>query len=305
MICCRPVWALALSAWSCQAAGSSLGLVTADGEFKLNQSSVRGNATLTEGALVETLAVPSQLKLQGGATLRLDAGSSARVYADRVAVESGSGEWSAASGTVTFEALTLRVAAEEQSSARFRLASAKTVQLSASRGRFRVMNAQGTLISRLEPGLALAFEPQLADSGSAPSSFIGCIVKKDSKWMLYEPTLKLLVELNGQSAQVAREWGNRVQANGTSLAGSQTAGRHVMTVTTVTHIEAGGCEEMARLAGAEVPAKSTAAPAATSKPPVTPRTEGLSAGTKYGIIAAVVGGGAVAGIAAAGGKRSR
>ena len=293
-------------------AASSLGLVTSDGEFKLNQASVRGNATLTEGALVETLASPSRLRLEGGSVMRLDAGSRARVHADRVTVEAGSGEWTAAAASagapVSLEALTLRVAADGQASARFALDSSKAVQLSASHGRFRVLNAQGTLISRLEPGLALAFEPQAGAGPLAPSSFIGCILKKDTKWVLYEPTLKLIVELRGQAAAVEREWGNRVQANGTSPTAGQPEGRQLINVTTITRIDLGGCQEMAKLAGAELPpAPATVAPE-TARPPSTPgpaRAEGMSAGAKYGIIAAVVGGGAVAGIAAASGKRSR
>jgi hypothetical protein len=171
-----------------------------------------------------------------------------------------------------------------------------------------VLNAGGTLVSRLEPGLALAFEPQSAPGAQALSSFIGCVVKKDGKWMLYEPVLKLLVELRGQPALVESEWGNRVQANGTAATSGQATDRQVMTLTTITRIEAGGCEEMARLAAAELPA-APPAPAPATRPatpgPETAGRGGMSAGTKYGIIAAVAGGGAAAGIAAAAGKRSR
>ena len=319
----RPFLTLLLTAtsiWSAASTTHSLGLVTADGDFKLNQAVVRGNATLTgDDALVETLAVPSRISLRGGATLRLDAGSAARIHIGRVTVERGSGEWNAAGGPDALEALTLRIAAEPgaSASARFLLASGNTVQLSASRGRFRVMNAHGTLVSRLEPGLALAFAPQQGlDGAMAPSSFIGCIVNKNSKWILYEPALKLIVELRGQSSTVEREWGNRVQINGTSPTSGQPEGRQLMNVTSVTRIEVGGCEEMATAAGAQLPAQPAAAPAASTtsptgastRPPVIPTrgaAEGMSAGTKYGIVAAVVGGGAVAGIAAASGKRSR
>ncbi len=312
----RPFLTLLLVAplvWS--APSTSLGLVTADGDFKLNQSVVRGNATLAgDDALVETLAVPSRISLRGGATLRLDAGSLARVHRGLVTVERGSGEWNAV-GNDALEALTLRIAAEPgpSASARFLLASGKTVHLSASRGRFRVTNAHGTLVSRLEPGLALAFAPQQGlDGPMAPSSFIGCVVNKDSKWILYEPTLKLVVELRGQAGAVEREWGNRVQINGTSPTSGQPEGRQLMNVTTVTRIEVGGCEEMAKAAGAQLPVQPAAPAASTpptgpaTRPPAVPtRVEGMSAGTKYGIVAAVVGGGAVAGIAAASGKRSR
>lgn len=294
------------------AAAPSLGLATSTGEFKLNGAQVRGNATLLEGALVETLGAPSRLRLTGGAQVALNAGSRARVHAGRVVVEAGSGEFQSAAGqSIALEALSLRVAAEGPAAARARFALAaggSALQLSSAAGRFRVLNAQGTLISRIDPGLALAFEPQAGTGPAMPSSFIGCVVSKDNKWMLYDPTVKMLVELRGQTSLVEREWGNRVQANGTSPTAGQPQGRQVMDVTTITRIEVGGCEEMAKAAEAQLPARPAAAPVT---PPVitgggATTGGGMSAGTKYGIIAGVVGGGAVAGIAAAsGGGRSR
>ncbi|MCC6536894.1 MAG: hypothetical protein IT162_05055 [Bryobacterales bacterium] len=308
------VLVLAFAQTTPAASSSSLGLATSAGEFKLNGAQVRGNATLLEGTVVETLGTPSRLKFAGGSQLALHAGSRARVHAGRVVVEAGSGEFQAAADqTMALEALSLRVAAEGRapSRARFAVAAGGTaLQLSAASGRFRVMNAQGTLISRIDPGLALAFEPQAGAGPAMPSSFLGCVVNKDSKWMLYDPTVKLLVELRGQASLVEREWGNRVQANGTSPTAGQPQGRQVMDVTTITRVEVGGCEEMAQAAGAQLPARApVAAPAAA--PPVVSggggaTSGGMSAGTKYGIIAGVIGGGAVAGIAAAsGGDRSR
>ena len=285
-----------------------LGLATADGDFKLNNAVVRGNATLSEGAVIETLRVPSQVKLAGGSVLRLDAHSRVRVHGDRVVVESGSGELRP-SAAYAFESRTLRVEPETAARLRFALAPGSgegPVQLAAASGRMRVLNSSGTLLSRLEPGIALAFEPQVqAPGASAPSSFIGCVLKKDAKFMLYDPTLRILIELRGSAAAVEREWGNRVQANGTSPATGQPQGRQVMDVTTVTRIEAGTCVEIAKALGGEVPAPS--AVTAPARTPGAVEGGGMSAGTKYGVIAAVVGGGAVAGIAAAAGgdKRSR
>ncbi len=317
MVAYRAGLVLVLALAQTAAAAPALGLATSPGEFKLNGAQVRGNATLLDGALVETtLGAPSRLKLAGGAQLALNAGSRARVHADRVIVEAGSGEFHAAAGrAIALEALTLHVAAEGHTAARARFALAAggtALQLAASTGRFRVMNAQGTLISRIDPGLALAFEPQAGTGPAMPSSFLGCVVNKDNKWMLYDPTVKMLVELRGQTSLVEREWGNRVQANGTSPTAGQPQGRQVMDVTTVTRVEVGGCEEMAKAAEAQLPARPAAAPpsntAPASRAPAIPRGagEGMSAGTRYGIVAGAVGGGAVAGIVAAtGGDRSR
>ncbi len=301
------------------AAGGSLGVATAEGPFTVNSALVRGNATLTEGAAVETTMTPSRLNLASGAKVRLDPNSRARVFTDRLVLEKGSGELTA-TRTYAIEARTLRITPETpNSSARVALRADKVVQVASSSGRFRVHNAAGILVSNLDPGLALEFEPQVTGPG-APSSFVGCVLRKDNKFVVYDQTTRMIVELRGTGFE--KEAGNRVQVNGTARAAAQ-GNTQVLDVTSVIRIEQGGCADVAKEIGADTSSPSGAAkPPATPKPAVTPKpaspapastpaakggSTGMSAGTKIAIIGAVAGGGVAAAVVAtqSGSDRSR
>lgn len=74
-------------------AGSpAIGIVTASGSFTLNNSAVYGNATLFDGAKVETGAASSEIALNNGMKLLLAAQSSARVFSNKVVLEKGAGQ---------------------------------------------------------------------------------------------------------------------------------------------------------------------------------------------------------------------
>lgn len=110
------------------AAGGSLGVATAEGPFTVNSALVRGNATLTEGAAVETTMTPSRLNLASGAKVRFDPNSRARVFTDRLVLEKGSGELTA-TRTYAIEARTLRITPETPVRARVALRADKVVQV--------------------------------------------------------------------------------------------------------------------------------------------------------------------------------
>jgi hypothetical protein len=162
--------------------------------------------------------------------------------------------------------------------------------VAALEGRLRVHTAAGILVSNVAAGMALALTPQIAGQ-AAPSSLVGCLLKMDEKWILYDTVARIVVELLGSGFE--KEWGNRVQVNGTARAAAQPAAStvQVLDVTSVTLIEAGGCIEVARIIGARLPPAETAAP----QPPVVtaprpPAGGGMSAGTKVAIIGGAAGG---------------
>ena len=72
---------------ACFAASTAIGLVVANGSFQLDQSSVRGSATLFDGNVIETNVTSSQLQLNNGVSLRLAAETRAMLCSRR----SGSG----------------------------------------------------------------------------------------------------------------------------------------------------------------------------------------------------------------------
>jgi len=286
------------------AAGPNLGVATAEGAFTVNSATVRGNATITEGASIETTMSPSRLSLSTGARFRLDPNSRARIFTDRVVLEKGSGELTATK-TYAIEARSLRITPDvPNAKARVALRDEKVVQVASSSGRFRVHNAAGILVSNLDPGLALEFEPQVGGPG-APSSFVGCVLRKGGKFIIYDQTTRMIVELRGTGFE--KEVGNRVQANGTARATTAQATTQTLDVTSIVRIEQGGCSDIAREIGADPVSQPTTAgrPAGPASP--SGQGGGMSAGTKVAIVAAIAGGGAAAAVVAtqSGDNRSR
>jgi hypothetical protein len=276
------------------ASGPVLGVVSAAGDFRVNSSTVSGNATLFDGALVETARFPSRIRLESGTRIQLSPNSRARVFQDRLILEKGYSDF-AAPGKYRIVARTLAISpATKDAVARVALHGAKMVQVAAAKGAVRVYAASGILVSNVEPGIALDFEPQV-EGPSAPSTFIGCLLRKDGKFILYDQTTRMIIELRGTGFE--KEWGNRVQVNGTASSSSQPEGGtvQVLDVTSITRIGEGGCEPVAEAIRAELPPAPAKPPASKPAPP--PRT-GMSAGTKVAIAAAVIGGGVGGAVAA-------
>lgn len=70
-------------------AAPAIGIVTASGHFSVGGSQVWGNATLFDGATVETGSASSQLDLRNGVKVQLGAGSRARIWQNRMDLEKG------------------------------------------------------------------------------------------------------------------------------------------------------------------------------------------------------------------------
>src|SRR5580704_15266813 len=88
--------AMAVSAWA-SPVSPAIGTVTAAGSFRIDRSTVRGNATLFDGSTIETFTAMASLELANG-TVRLAAFSKARVFGDRLSLEKGAGELEHAGG---------------------------------------------------------------------------------------------------------------------------------------------------------------------------------------------------------------
>jgi hypothetical protein len=266
--------------------GAPIGVVTSDGDFLLNDARVSGNATLTDGALVQTAEAPSILRLSHGARLELGRGARAKVFADRLVLEAGYSDIRA-TAKYAIEAASLRIMpASADTAGRVVRQGERVVQVGVAEGSVRVFNAGGVLLANVFPGSPLEFEPQVV-SAAPPSSFAGCLLRKQDKWILYDQTTRIIVELRGTGFD--KEWGNRVQVIGTTDTSAQSeVGAQVVDVSSLTRLAQGGCEGVAGLIGASLP--KTPLPAG----PAPTTGGGMSAGTKVAIVAAV-GGGAGAG----------
>ena len=295
-------------------ADSALGVATTNGDFLIDSAKVSGNATLFDGSLIETSKTPSRLQLTDGVRIALGAGSRARVRADRLELEAGMTEM-ASPGDYQIEAGSFRIIPATPSSA-FRVArSGETaVHVAALSGSLRVYNATGLQLANVFPGTALSFEPQ--ETGAAPpSSFLGCVVKKNDRFVLYDQATRILVELRG-SPRFDEEWGNRVQVIGaTDTSATSSVAAQVMDVTSMTRFGQGGCEAVANAIGGELPGGAASpappvtpqatTPPSPAPPPVPAGSGGMSAGAKVAIVAAIGGAGAAAAVLATQGGDNR
>lgn len=285
---------LAMIVWGGLATGlaaeQSLGIITADGSFRVDDAAVTGNATLTEGVLIETTASSPSLRFDSGARVTLGENARARVYGDRVVLEAGASEVRSAGGFAV-ESNSYRIVPESADAAGYvRRADEATVEVASTQGTLRVFDGRGILLANVVAGGdALAFSLQ-AGGAAPPSSFIGCLVRKGETFILYDQTTRITVELRGDAQQLRQEWGNRVQVIGTTdTTATSEAAAQLVSVSTLTRIGTGGCEPVAQAVGGTLPA---GAPTAPGPPPRTIPSGGggMSAGTKIAIVGGIAAG---------------
>lgn len=157
---------LVMSAPTDSGASSMIGTVMTRGTFRLDSATVRGNATLVEGALLETLQAASEVELNSGARISLAARSKARFFAGRMVLETGEGRLESAVG-YRLEALDLTIRPQTaKASGRVSLSGPNRLLVAAVDGAFRVLNPHGVVVANLTAGNALEFEPQQDASGA-------------------------------------------------------------------------------------------------------------------------------------------
>jgi len=270
-----------------------IGIVTASGDFQLEQARVWGNSTLFEGATIETGAASSQIALRNGVKLQLASDSRARVFAGRLVLEKGAGQLTA---TMKYEidVLGLRVLADPNARVAVKFSGARLIEVATLSGGAQVTGAHGLLAS-LRPGREASFAADDADQ----VTMSGCVLLKNGVLILADEGSGTVVELYG--GDVAKQLGNRVQVTGSvsSRAPRVAGAREILNVTEAKLVAPGGCLGVATRLDA-----STSLQPSTSAPQ-TATHKGLSTGAKVGIVAAIAGGGAAAaGIAASAGKKA-
>jgi hypothetical protein len=210
-----------------------IGTVVAKGTFHLDNATVTGNATLFEGATIETKGAASRMELASGAKVLLSAESKARFYGDHMILEKGEGRLEKAEG-FHFEARGLIVQPETgNASARVALAGVARVEVAALSGSFRVLNARGLLVANIGSGRSLVLEPQAADT---ISKVTGTLRHVNGHYLLTDETTNVTVELAGPG--LSKEVGNRVEVTGgmDPTATPVTDASQFIRVTAVTHL---------------------------------------------------------------------
>jgi hypothetical protein len=186
-----------------------IGTVTAKGSFRVDNSTVAGNATLFEGTMIETKIAGSRMELSLGARVSLGADSKAKFYSDHMVLEKGQGRLEKAEH-FRFEARGLTIQPETGvSSANVSLTGGGRVELAALAGSFRVLNSRGVLVANLASGHALELEPQTVETAS---KLTGTLRTAGGHFLLTDETTNVTVEVAGPG--LAKEVGNRVEVVG-------------------------------------------------------------------------------------------
>jgi hypothetical protein len=238
----------------------SIGVVRSSGDFQVDGSTVRGNATLFEGSTVQTAGAQSNIKLSSGAEIVLAPNSRAQVYKGHV------------------EAATLRISpADTHTVAEIVTQDSSHVSISATQGLVDVRNGAGVLVATVRPGLALAFSAQ-AGGASTATQMGGCLSKKGDKFFLTDATTGVTVELQGPGLGASA--GHQVQISGSMIPGATPAGGASQVIQVVTVSSVG--------AACKVPGAAAAAGG------------GLSGGAIAAIVGGVAVAGTLIGLAVAG-----
>jgi hypothetical protein len=266
---------LSLAAPAVFAATPAIGVAMSDGIILINDTQTPGNATVFDGAILQTRKNWSQVQLKDGAQVRLESESRGTVFRDHVDLQQGSARISDYSANANG----LSVRADAQSSASVTM-KGKVVEVAALTGNVHVFNANGMNVANLLPGRALDLLPQDAGA-STPSTLTGCAVRQNGNVLLKDETSNVTAQLRGGNVRA----GQRVQVTG-SLVPNATPAAGATQVIQVTNVKAvgGSCN-----AGGAAAAGAGAAGAGAAG-------AGAAAGATIGVSTAAIAG---AGVAAA------
>lgn len=285
------------------AASPAIGLVTAEGSFQLDHSSVWRNATLFDGAVVETNVSSSSLQLDNGVRMRLAAKSRARVFESRLVLEKGIGQLESLNYRI--EADSLQVTADKPgATARVQVTGPNRIVVAARQGTVRVSNSEGVLIAKLDSGHAMAFEPQ-ANSTTTVTKVSGILALKDGKFIVVDRVTNVTMQLQG--AGLDKEVGNLVEITGTVDAEAPTvagASQLIDVVKVKRLVKGADALAGAGAAGAGAAGAGAGAAEGAGAGAAAGAAAGAGGGLATGTIVAIVGGvaaaGTVGGLAAAG-----
>jgi len=261
-------------------ASPAIGLAVANGSFQLDQSDVRGNATLFAGSTIETNTTPSEIRLTSGVSARLAAESRARVFDSRLILEKGTGRLNSVNYYI--EADGLQVMPDKNGgSAEVHLAGPNRVIVAAEKGLVLVNNREGVLIARLDRGREMSFEPQ--EAGGTVTRASGILAIKNGQFILVDRVTNVTLQLKGPGLDT--HVGKLVEITGTVDAGPPTVpgASQLVDVTKIS--------PLVKSAAAVGGAAAGGAAAATAG--------GLSTGAVVAIIGGVAAAGTVGGLAAA------
>jgi hypothetical protein len=206
----------------------AIGTLVSAGAFRLNYATVRSNATLFEGAMVESGATKVRLDLASGAGLDLEPESTGRVFVGHLLLERGAAQVVRAARPGTGSDVAFRVESRgltiqsDTSSARGRIAliGERRIEVSALTGSFRVLNSGGMLVAKIAAGKALVLEPQ---SASRSVRITGRLMMRGGQYLLTDETTNVTVEVSGSAStkpDLTKHLSQRVEITGSVRPGA-------------------------------------------------------------------------------------
>lgn len=263
----RTLWKSTVAVLTCgglltlTAAPASIGFVSSSGEFRVDGSSVRGNATVFEGTVIETLTARSTVQF-GGTQMTLLPGSKAKVFHDH------------------FDIANLHIASTaKETLLQVQATSPAHVLIAATNGTAQIRNSEGVLVANVVPGMALALDTQTGGAAGAVT-LRGKLESRNGKFFLTDKTVNMTVEVQGDNLQ--SYVGKTVELNGS-----------VIPDASVTN----GASEVVHATGVKLMAAKAAAAAGSG---AGASAGGVSTGTIMAIAGGVAIAGTVGGLAAAG-----
>jgi hypothetical protein len=264
-------------------ANGPIGFVKATGEFNMDGSETRDNATLFNGSVIETAVSPSHLTLQDGTRVDLGAASRERVFRDHVVLEKGMTQ---VHGGSLYAVLANNLQISSADPFRVAVDQPGTVRVTAMDGAAEVKNASGQLVAMVVRGNSLDFQEANA---SAPSHLTGCLQKVGAVYVLRDTVTNVVLEITG--ADLGKYAGKSVDITGAVDPGATPVegAAQVIRVTNLTPGTGKGCPVNIAKAGAAGTGAAKGGGIA-----------GLSKGATWAIIGGVGTAGVLGGLAAAG-----
>jgi hypothetical protein len=237
------------AALGASAANSSLGFLTTEGSFQLDQSKIWGAATLFEGSLVESKVASVKVHLSNGSEIELAPDSRARFFPGRAVVEKGAIELHS-SAAYQVDARSFRVSAEGANTvAAVRFQGAAGVAASASKGRILVASAAGMPLADVPAGKGVTLTPENA-AITGLTKLSGCVQSARKLVVLTDQASNIGFVVQGKG--VESELGNRVEITGIAKPPALAAkgAPAVVDVSEVNVLERGVCKASAVHKGA-------------------------------------------------------
>jgi hypothetical protein len=148
----------------------SIGTASARGDFRIDNRSVKGNATLFDGSVIQTSQASADLRLNKGVEITLSAASRGTLYSDHIVLQQGQSELMS-SGAFQLQANGLHIVpGASHSRGVVSMKAGNTIEVASLDGNVGVSNDNGVVLANILPGNSFTFAMQ---AGANATDFEG------------------------------------------------------------------------------------------------------------------------------------